>query len=157
MGLLSQNLLKKKMFQTIKKYPIIKQIFIFGIIGVSNALIDFFVYILLTRSSSFWLKYYLIANTISFLIASIYSFFMNKKFSFKDTDNKNSFIKYIKFLTTTIISFFIVQLCLYISVQHLHVLDIYGKITGIILGAIWNFVIYKLVIFKQKQSIKINN
>ncbi len=141
------------MFQIIKKYPIIKQIFVFGIIGVSNALIDFLVYILLTRNSSFWLKYYLVANTISFLIASIYSFFMNKKFSFKDADNKNSFVKYIKFLTTTIISFLIVQLCLYISVQHLHILDVYGKITGIILGAMWNFIIYKLIIFKPKQVV----
>ncbi len=141
------------MLKIIKKYPIIKQIFIFGIIGVSNAAVDFCVYIALTRGFSFWTKYYLLANTMSFLVASIYSFFMNKKFSFKDTDHKNHFIKYIKFLATTIISFLIVQSCLYVSVQYLQILDIYGKIFGIILGAIWNFIIYKMIIFKSEQII----
>ena len=141
------------MLKIIKKHPIIKQIFIFGIIGVSNAAVDFCVYIALTRGFSFWTQYYLLANTISFLIASVYSFFMNKKFSFKDKDPKNHFIKYIKFLATTVISFLIVQLCLYIFVEYLHTFDIYGKIIGIILGAIWNFIIYKTVIFKSKKII----
>lgn len=141
------------MLKIIKKYPIIKQILIFGIIGVSNAAVDFCVYIALTRGFSFWTKYYLLANTISFLIASVYSFFMNKRFSFKDTDSKNHFVKYIKFLATTVISFLIVQLCLYIFVEYLHISDVYGKIVGIVLGATWNFIMYKMIIFKAKQII----
>lgn len=141
------------MLKIIKKYPLIKQILIFGIIGAINALIDFSIYVLLTRNFEFWAKYFLIANIISFFIANVFSFFMNKNFSFNNKE-KISVAQYLKFLLTTIFSLIITEICLLIFVRLLHTLDIYGKLLGIILGAIWNFTIYKIVIFKNKTSFK---
>lgn len=131
---------------------IIRQFTIFGTIGLFNAFLDFSIYIFLTRNFLFWGKYFLITNVISFFIANISSYFLNAKFSFKGFDNSKSFIKrYIKFLTVTIFSLMIVEICLIVSVKIFHISDIYGKITGIIIGALWNFIMYKITIFKEKQ------
>ncbi len=135
----------------IKKNKIIKigiEIIKFGIIGVLNAIIDFSIYISLTRGFEFWARYYYIANIIAFFIANIFSFFANKKITFKD-DRAGSIKQYFKFLSITIMSLLITEICLIISVKYLQTSDVFGKIVGIAIGAIWNFVMYKIKIFKK--------
>ena len=137
----------------INKYPILIQLFSFGIIGLINASVDFSIYITLTRNFYFWEENFLYANLASFLCANIISFFLNKKFSFKDKNSQKKFTKYIKFLAITALSLCIYQLSLYIAVKYLQTSDIYGKIMGIILGAIWNFTMYKITVFKDKNRL----
>lgn len=125
----------------------------FGTIGIINATIDFSIYLSLTRNFDFWKKNYLLSNIIAFIIANIFSFFANKKITFRD-NQKTSATKYIKFLSITLASLIITEICLLVFVQYLHILDIYGKILGIILGAVWNFIMYKKTVFKNIIKIK---
>ncbi|MDD3284502.1 MAG: GtrA family protein [Patescibacteria group bacterium] len=141
MNINNLNKYKKLLFQIIK----------FGIIGLINASIDFSIYIILTRGFDIQKKYYLIANFISFLCANIISFILNKKFAFEDQSKNNNNIKYIKFFTITLVSLIIYQISLFIFINYIGIQnnDIYGKIVGVIIGAIWNFSMYKILIFKN--------
>jgi len=135
--------------QSLQKNPLILQIIKFGLIGGINFLVDFIIYLFLTRII---LIYFLIANIISFLIANSISFTFNKNFTFKDKEKGNLLIKYLKFLGLTVASVIISSLTIFICVNYLQISDLYGKIIGTILGAIWNFTTYKLLVFKQKKS-----
>ncbi len=125
------------------------QIIKFSLIGGLNFLVDFIIYLFLTR---IFLLYFLIANIISFLIANSISFLLNKNFAFQDKNKNNIFNKYLKFLGLTVASVIISSLTIFICINYLKISDIYGKIMGAILGAIWNFTTYKLLVFKQKKS-----
>jgi putative flippase GtrA len=65
--------------------PELKQVIIFGIIGVWNTLLDFGVFLLLTwifaidPDQSVWM---MVANTTSFTIAAINSYLLNKYYTF---------------------------------------------------------------------------
>lgn len=128
------------------------QIIKFGIIGVINAIIDMSIYWSLTRKLYI---FKIFANILSFLIANLFSFFANRSITFKNIE-KVSLKKYIKFLSITVISLIISSVCLFISITLIKSqdADIYGKIAGIILGAVWNFIMYKNSVFKKS---KINN
>ena len=124
----------------------------FAIIGVINAIIDMSIYWSLTRKLYI---FKIIANILSFLIANLFSFFANRSITFKNIE-KISLKKYIKFLSITVISLVISSFCLFISIKLIESpdADIYGKIAGIVLGAVWNFIMYKNNVFKNT---KINN
>lgn len=128
------------------------QIIKFSLIGGLNFLVDFTIYLFLTRIVLF---YFLLANLISFLIANSISFLLNKNFAFQDKNKNNLFTKYLKFLSLTIASVIISSCVLFICVNYLEISDIYGKIIGTILGAIWNFTTYKLLVFKNKKSVNV--
>ena len=58
----------------------------FGIVGVSNTLIFFVIY----YPFLFIGVHYIIANFVAFVIATLNSFFLNRKFVFKKADGKKS-------------------------------------------------------------------
>lgn len=124
----------------------------FSIIGAINAIIDMSIYWSLTRKLYI---FKIIANIVSFFIANLFSFFANRSITFKNIE-KITLEKYIKFLSITVVSLVISSLCLFISIKLIKspVADIYGKIAGIILGALWNFIMYKNSVFKNN---RINN
>jgi putative flippase GtrA len=132
----------------LNKYPLILQIFKFGLIGTLNFLIDLSIYLLLTRKLSF---YYILAHITAFLIANSISFIFNKSFAFQDKENNKIFLKYLKFLSFTIVSLLLSGLVLFITVYYLKMFDIYGKILGTIVAAIWNFLMYKFIVFKTRE------
>lgn len=140
------------MLKFLKKNSLIMQIIKFSLIGGLNFLVDFTIYLFLTRIVLF---YFLLANLISFLIANSISFLLNKNFAFQDKNKNNLFTKYLKFLSLTIASVIISSCVLFICVNYLEISDIYGKIIGTILGAIWNFTTYKLLVFKNKKSVNV--
>ncbi|HNZ86258.1 MAG TPA: GtrA family protein [bacterium] len=135
----------------INKYKnLIIQIIKFGIIGLINTVIDFFIYISLTRNCEFFTKYYIIAHISSFFVANMFSFIMNKNLTFQ-SDNQNIIKKYLSFVSVTIISLLISGACLVVSVHYFGISDILGKILGTILGMIWNFIMYKQKVFKKNK------
>lgn len=134
--------------QVFKKNNLLTQIIKFGLIGTLNFIIDLLIYLFLTRQLSI---YYILAHIIAFLFANSISFILNKNFAFQDNNQEKIFIKYLKFLSLTIFSLFISAVILFTTVHYLKILDIYGKIIGTIVAAIWNFVMYKLIVFKNKK------
>ncbi len=143
------NIIKLKYNLFFKKHSLLWQIFKFGLIGAFNFLIDLSIYFILTR---FLLFYYLIVHIFSFLVANSISFILNKNFAFRDKNTNNIFIKYIKFLGFTSLSLLISLSILFVSVRYFKIFDIYGKILGTIVAAIFNFISYKFLVFKTKNN-----
>ena len=134
----------------LQKYPIILQIIKFGLIGVFNFIIDLSIYLFLTRKL---FLYFILAHIIAFLVANSISFLLNKNFAFQDKNKDKIFIKYLKFLGLTTISLIISATILFVCINYLKMFDIYGKILGTIIAAIWNFISYKILVFKRKDKL----
>ena len=144
------NTIKIKFNPLLQKYPIILQIIKFALIGIFNFGIDLLIYLFLTRRLFI---YYILAHIIGFLIANSVSFILNKNIAFQDKDQNKILTKYFKFLGLTIFSLIISGSILFIYVNYFKMLDIYGKIIGTIIAAIWNFISYKTLVFKRKEKI----
>lgn len=120
----------------------------YSIIGSSSAAIDFFIYWTLTRSFSFFSEHYLIANAISFIIATGWGFIWNKNWTFEDKDSKK-IKQYLKYITICGSSLLLAELILYILVR-LGMHDIIAKFCIGIISWAWNFTMNKYWTFKEK-------
>ncbi len=80
----------KKLIKTF----ITKSFIIFCIIGLLNTVIDFLIYNGY-RLTNFFDYNEIIATTLAFIIASLFSYFANAKFTYKQKSNKDTFIKSI--------------------------------------------------------------
>ncbi|MFH1667665.1 MAG: GtrA family protein [Candidatus Komeilibacteria bacterium] len=123
--------------------------FRFATAGLITVIIDFSIFISLTRFTDYFGVHYLQANMIAFLVAVIVGYFINKYWTFKHAAQKSwpEFVKYIGIMIVG--SFIIAQSILYISVEILHIYDLIGKIIGVIIGYIWNFFNAKYIVFKN--------
>lgn len=115
-------------------------------VGVGNALVDFIVYIFLTRSFIYWQEHYLLANFLAFLIANFNSFYWNRRWTFKVKHGK-IWRQYFEFLSTSLVYIGFIQLGLWWLVSHLGVYDLLAKIIIIGLGMILYFRVLKKLIF----------
>jgi len=132
----------------LQKHLIILQIIKFGLVGTFNFIIDLSIYLFLTRELAF---YYILSHILAFLVANYLSFILNKNFVFQDKNK--TLIKYFKFLGFTLCSLIISSFILFICVHYLKMFDIYGKILGTIIAAVWNFLMYKFIVFKTKDNL----
>ena len=126
-------------FYLLKKFPVLKQVIKFGIVGVSNILVDVLVYWLLTR---FGHLYYILAATVSFLAANIWSYFWNRRWTFHD-DNRAIVRQYLKFLAANIVAILLNLGVLFVLVDFLRLDDIIAKITASIVVGLINFTLNK--------------
>jgi putative flippase GtrA len=63
------------------RLPVLVQFVKFGIVGVSNTLLTFFVYTLLLKAFGVW---YLAASAIGFVVGAINGFLLNRRWTFKE-------------------------------------------------------------------------
>lgn len=129
-----------------------KQLFRFGIVGGINTAIDFGLLFLL---SAFGLSH-IFANSISTTTAFIFSFFANKKFTFKTTDT-NIKREIALFIIVTLFGLWVLQnlviwlitpmLSRFISSSNL-VLFV-AKILATCVSLVWNYLLYDRVVFKK--------
>lgn len=147
-------------------WPIAK----FGLIGVLNTLIDWGVlgfltlYFAVDPKQEFLslgivtLTFYIFYKSVSFFVANINSYFWNKYWTFSGDVNKKTSEELIQFFAVSIIGFFInVGIAVYIF-SHIEPIaslnsnqwGIVGAALGSIAGLIWNFVGYRLFVFKSR-------
>lgn len=125
----------------------------FLLVGGLNTAIDFVIFFTLT---SLGLSS-LISNYTSTSIALIFSFFANKKFTFKD-NTADSRVQFIKFLTITLIGLWIIQPIIiegaqYIAkptIAHDFIALLIGKSLATVVTMIWNYLLYKKLVFGKK-------
>lgn len=110
-----------------KKYPTIKELLKYSLAGNFSNLIDFGVYIYLTRTFVFWRRHYLTVNLISMLLASISRFFLQKYWTFKDSHSGIK-VQYVRFIIVLFLGLIVSEAVLYISVEHIYINDLLGKI-----------------------------
>ena len=120
----------------------------FCIVGVINTLTTFCIYILLTRSLSFFFEHYLFAETIAYLSGSITSFFLNKRWTFK-SDVAISMYEVVRFYVSLGTGLLVNLGVLYALVSVLHLHDIIGVAVSLCVTIAWNFLFMKFWVFKR--------
>jgi putative flippase GtrA len=144
--MLFSNLLQKaNKLYLFQKFPFIKQLIKFFLVGTSNTALDFIVYIVLTR---IFHVYYLIATTISFIVAVTWSFYLNRRWTFRV---KRGLIPQYGafFLVNTAVMLLNVGL-LYVFVDYLKVDDLLAKLGITLILGILNFTVNKFWTFRPK-------
>lgn len=133
-------------FGIVKKFPVLKQVVKFGIVGISNTAIDVAVYWLFTR---FGHLYYLAAAIISFLIANIWSYAWNRRWTFHN-DSRAIIRQYLKFLAANVIAILFNLGILFILVDFFAVDDLIAKVAASIVVGLVNFLINKKWAFGRR-------
>jgi len=140
------------------RFPIIEQLVRFVVVGVINTGIDFLILNIemfltgITSGSGM-----LIQNAVSFGLATINSYYLNKSWTFGDKDKKKEGIKFAQFLTVSIIGITINSLIVYLITSF--VPPMFGispqlwanvaKLAATVISLMWNFMGYKFIVFKK--------
>lgn len=132
-----------------RRYPTFKQFVKFSIVGVSNTLLDFGLYLLLTRIFSI---NYLIANIFAYSLGVTNSFIFNKIWTFRDKEKKFHF-QYLKFWAVSLVGLSSNELILYLLVKEAHFQDVLAKIIATFIVLFWNFTANKFWTFRQRKKI----
>lgn len=130
------------------RFPVLKQFIKFSLVGVINTLIDFLIYLGLTRLIFWFSHYYLVANAISFSLAVINSFILNRYWTFQESQKVDLHFKFIKFFAVNLLTLIIVELSLYYLVAHLLVYDLLAKMVVILISVVLNFCLSKFWVFR---------
>lgn len=128
----------------------------FGLIGGINTALDFG---LLFLFAGFFGVPKLLANIFSTSIAFIFSFFANKKFTFKST-SKNIVREMVLFTIVTLFGLWVLQgTVLYLVVPILSNLGLNenmsllaAKLVATVVSLVWNYLLYSRVVFKNSSE-----
>lgn len=143
-----------------------KQFIKFAVIGVLNTLVDLAVLNSATLISETTEGIgYAIQKGLSFLVAVTFSYFLNKHWAFQDKSKKEEGKKFSQFLFVSIIGMLINVSVATITVTYIkdpinNLLGIkflmndqlwvnIGGLAGTAVGLVWNFVGYKIWVFKK--------
>ena len=131
------------------------QAFWFSVIGGINTALDFIILFVLT---SFGIKIF-IANIFSTGITFIISFLMNKKITFKSvSNNKKELIReMVLFILVTLFGLWVIQNIVISTampifenlLKNKRISLLLSKLIATIFSLIWNFILYKKVVFKK--------
>jgi putative flippase GtrA len=145
----------------------IKQAGKFGVVGVVNTFLDFFIFNVLTKFVHLAL---IPSNTISTTVAMIFSFIANRQVVFKD-GRHSAARQAVVFFAVTAFGLYVIQngiihilaitwpgplLAWVHSVRHLGInvfsdafyVNNGAKAVGTVASLIWNFIMYKKVVFR---------
>lgn len=125
----------------------------FAIVGISNTVLDFTLMNLLSLAG----LNLIIANTISTGIAMIYSFLMNKKWTFHSA-GQDYLRQVILFFVFTAIGIWVIQNGLIILAQHYlprfglsdQVFNNLAKLGASVFSLTWNYLTYNRFVFTDK-------
>jgi putative flippase GtrA len=127
----------------------------FALIGGINTAIDFVIlFILIGLGVST-----LLSNILSTSSALTFSFFANKKFTFKAT-NKITRAQVLQFLGITLVGLWVIQPVIIFVVKFLisglslnaFVVLFVGKLLATVVTLIWNYLLYKNFVFKKENA-----
>ena len=126
----------------------------FGIVGIANTALDFAILFLLVALGLDKIP----ANYISTGVAFIFSFFVNKSFTFKSKGG-NVKKQFVIFIAISIVGLWIIQplVITVISVALTHTGWVSGlilfiaKIIATVASLIWNYVFYSRLVFKKEE------
>jgi putative flippase GtrA len=131
----------------VRKSLYVQQFVKFILVGGVSTVIDFSLYIFLTRFFLFWQSHYLWANFISIFIASFFNFFLNKELTFLPKVKK-LWRQYLDFFLTMILSLFLCQILFGFISLTLGCYDIVAKALSAFLVTLLRFHLHKFWVFK---------
>jgi putative flippase GtrA len=127
----------------------------FGAVGVANTVIDFGILFLLVHLG----VNEILANYISTGTAFIFSFFVNRSFTFKSKDG-NVAKQFITFLVVTMFGLWVIQPLIIAGILGVtsgwhfssDLMLLGAKLTASVASLIWNYIMYARFVFKKKVS-----
>jgi putative flippase GtrA len=130
----------------------------FFVVGILNTGIDFAILnFLMWMTQTYEGGHVAIFNTISFSVAVINSYILNKYWTFEDKSSIKAPVQFAKFLTVAVIGWILNTGILFSITTYIH--PVFGlssalwanlakaMATGVVL--VWNFVGYKFLVFKK--------
>ena len=119
----------------------------FGIIGISNTLINWIIFFLLNLVE----VNYILANIIAYSLATINSYIWNSKWVFKYNNEK--WVSSLKFIIVNLVGLILNTIILFILVDMFNINKIISLVmaTGVVM--IINYISNRLWVFKQKTTI----
>lgn len=157
----------KSLFVYINEVSFFRQFFRFALIGIFNTLIDFFVLNILMGATGIYKGgaiFYL--NAISFSLATVNSYFLNKLWSFEDVAEKsNGNRKFVTFFVVSVIGILLNGLIIFSLTTYWE--PFFGfqilseakenqalwanlaKAMATAFSLAWNFVGYKFIVFRK--------
>lgn len=149
----------------------------FGLVGVMNTLIDYIIYISLTRIFSIPLDQVWTAKLVSGSVAMVNSFYFNRTWVFKQGTSKHARQEFIRFVVATVVAVYVIQLGLvqffssefqFFGILGYDILEAMGvvallpavltepfviKTVAFFIATVgsmaWNFILYKTWAFKE--------
>lgn len=134
----------------IKKYPTLKELVKYSIVGNFCNLVDFGLYFFLTRTFIIFHTHYLVTNLFTIFIASIIRFIFHKRWTFRD-DGVNIHIQYLKLAALLFVGLLFNEAILFVSVEHLIINDLVGKFIAITLGTLLVYYFTRTWVFKKNK------
>ena len=120
----------------------------FGLVGVSNTVVDFAVYLGLTRSTAYFHEHFLQANLLAFLIANLNSFLLNRRFTFSKSGAGAT--RYPMFLTVSAVYLGVIQLGMWSLVSYAGLYDMVAKVLVVGCATVVYFVVLRTWVFPQR-------
>jgi len=121
----------------------------FALIGIGNTIIDFAIYTLLTRHTEIF-DYHTsgryIGNVISFGVATTFSFYANRTWTFRRKQGPSTG-ETVRFYTTTISGLFWNTAILFALSSMVGINDLVAKLFATLFSMIWNFFFKKYWVF----------
>ena len=130
--------------------PSLIQFVKFGIVGLSNTLISYVVYLMGVRFG----MHYLLASVLGFVISVLNSFYWNNKYVFQQGDEeRNLWLTLVKtFMAYASTGLVLANILLYIWVDVLNISEYLGPVINLVITVPLNFVINKLWAFRGKRK-----
>jgi putative flippase GtrA len=129
-----------------KQYQQHRNFILYGVIGCVTTAIDVGIFTLLAH----WNMHELLANTISYQVAMVASFFLNREFNFKIKDKV--WQRFLSFFIVNLIGYAFSQLLVFLFITKFGMPDIIGKLLATILAAVCQFLFIKHLTFKVKKT-----
>lgn len=118
-----------------------QQLLLYGISGGTSAVVEIGVYLLLLH----WGVWYIAASVIAFVLSYITAFFLHKYIVFKKPDD---FFKHLKrHLTVEGFNVIATNVLLFVLVEYTPLGEEWSKLVTMGLGVVWNFVLFKFLVF----------
>ena len=134
------------MIKLIRSLTRIKQFIKFSLVGLSNTIINLFVYYVLIFCGA----HYIVAYTFGFLISVCNAFYWNNKYVFKNKQEKSTLRAFVKTFASYGFSFFLSVVLMGIIVEKIGISYYFAPFCKMIITIPLNFLLNKLWAFKDR-------
>jgi putative flippase GtrA len=147
----------ERLAQIARRFPLLNESHVarqftkFVIVGVTNTLWDYALYILLTRGWVGFSLHYVPAQLCAFVGSVLNSYILNKRWTFRHDDPRHH-VLLGKFFLVNIVTLVVYEILLVLLIDHLGVYDLLAKAIAIAPVTIWNFCANKFWTFRRRES-----
>lgn len=147
-----EKILKLSLAQ--EKYDALMQFIKFGIVGLSNTVISYVIYVvslIALQSAGLLPKIdYLVAQFIGFVLSVLWSFYWNNKFVFQDNDGKRNILSALlkTYMSYAFTGLFLNSILSFVWVEIFHWSKMIAPIINLLVSVPLNFIMNKFWAFK---------